>query len=76
MPDGTPHTIDNDITKDYTIHVPAPEIARVEMIIQKEVLRRATMEWVFFSWKQLEYMTPYFLVPGISNYGLLFVSLF
>lgn len=66
MPNGEPHVIDNDINSDYPIHVPAPEISKIEMIIQHEVLRRATMEWVCFSWKQLEYMTPYFLIPGIS----------
>lgn len=68
MPDGlmTPHIIENDKTADYPIHVPAPEISRVEMTIQKEILRRATIEWTCFSWKQLEYMTPYFLVPGIT----------
>lgn len=50
----------------FPIHVPTPEISRLEIVIQKELYRRATMEWVCFSWKQLEYMAPYFLVPGIS----------
>jgi len=66
MPNGMPHVIDNSRTAEYPIHVPAPEVTRVEMTIQKELLRRATIEWVCFSWKQLEYMTPYFLVPGIT----------
>lgn len=61
-----PHTIDNDLNKDYPIHVPAPEIERIQVTIQKELYRRASIEWVCFSRKQLEYMTPYFLVPGIS----------
>lgn len=61
-----PHTIDNDLTKDYPIHVPAPEIERIQATIQKELYRRVSVEWVCFSRKQLEYMTPYFLVPGIS----------
>ena len=63
---STPHIIENDRTSEYPIHVPTPEISRVEMTIQKEVLRRAVIEWTCFSWKQLEYMTPYFLVPGIT----------
>jgi len=63
---STPHIIENERTAEYPIHVPAPEISRVEMTIQKEVLRRAVIEWTCFSWKQLEYMTPYFLVPGIT----------
>ena len=69
MPDenNTPHLIDNDIrTSDYPIHVPAPEIEKINVTIQKELFRRATVEWVCFSKKQLEYMTPYFLVPGLT----------
>lgn len=61
-----PHTIENDLNKDYPIHVPAPEIERIQVTIQKELYRRASIEWICFSRKQLEYMTPYFLVPGIS----------
>ena len=61
-----PHIIDNDLSADYPIHVPAPEIERIQVTIQKELFRRASVEWTCFSRKQLEYMTPYFLVPGIS----------
>jgi hypothetical protein len=64
---NTPHTIDNDLNNaDYPIHVPPPEIEKVQLTIQKEHYRRATVEWTCFSKKQLEYMTPYFLVPGIT----------
>jgi hypothetical protein len=67
MPNGTPHTIDNNLkTSDYPIHVPPPEIEKIDVIIQKELYRRAKIEWVCFSKAQLEYMTPYFLVPGIT----------
>lgn len=69
VPDGkgTTHTISNDInTSDYPIHVPPPEIQSINVTIQKELFRRATVEWTCFSKKQLEYMTPYFLVPGIT----------
>lgn len=64
---NTPHTIDNDLnTSNYPIYVPAPEIEKINVTIQQELFRRASIEWVCFSKKQLEYMTPYFLVPGIS----------
>ena len=67
LPDGkATHTIDNDLNEDYPIHVPSPEIEKVSVSIQKELYRRAEIEWVCFSKRQLEYMTPYFLVPGIS----------
>lgn len=66
-PKGVPHVIENDIkTSDYPIHVPTPEIVKVETVMQKELFRRAWIQWRCFSYKQLEYMTPYFLVPGIS----------
>ena len=68
MPNGiTPHFIENDLkTSNYPIHVPVPEIEKISVTIQKELYRRASIEWVCFSKAQLEYMTPYFLVPGIS----------
>lgn len=68
IPDGrnTPHIIHNDWSAEYPIHVPPPEIEKIDVVIQKEHYRRLTMEWVCFSKKQLEYMAPYFLVPGIS----------
>ena len=67
LPDGkTPHTINNDLNEDYPIHVPSPEIEKISVTIQKELYRQAEIEWVCFSKRQLEYMTPYFLVPGIS----------
>ena len=67
MPDGTPHIIENDInTSHYPIHVPPPEIERINVTIQKELFRRARVEWICFSKAQMEYMTPYFLVPGLT----------
>jgi len=68
MPDGkdTPHIIYNDWSAEYPIHVPPPEIEKIDVTIQKEHYRRLSMEWVCFSKRQLEYMTPYLLVPGIS----------
>lgn len=67
-----PHVIENNLNTpsnepvNYPIHVGTPEISRIEVTVQKELLRRVSIEWVCFSWKQLVYMTPYFLVPGIS----------
>jgi len=69
---GKPHIIENSLNApagevgNYPIHVPSPEISRLEVTVQKELLRRVQIEWVCFSWKQLVYMTPYFLVPGIT----------
>jgi len=69
---GKPHIIENSLKApagelgNFPIHVPAPEISRLEVTVQKELLRRVQIEWVCFSWKQLVYMTPYFLVPGIT----------
>ena len=69
-----PHVIENSLTgpsgadgsSNWPIHVPPPEVSKIEVVVQKELFRRATIEWVCFSWKQLVYMTPYFLVPGIT----------
>lgn len=66
-PDGTPHVIENDLaSSQYPIHVPPPEVEKITATIQKELLRKVRIEWTCFSSAQLEYMTPYFLVPGIS----------
>lgn len=68
LPDGkTPHVIENNLrSSNHPIHVPSPEIERINVTIQKELYRRASIEWVCFSKEQIEYMTPYFLIPGIS----------
>jgi hypothetical protein len=63
---STPHIIENLQTSQYPINVPPPEIEKINVTIQKELYRRATIEWVCFSKAQMEYMTPYFLIPGIS----------
>lgn len=68
LPNGKDvHIIENNLnTSNYPIHVPSPEIEKVSINIQKELYRKVSIEWVCFSKAQLEYMTPYFLVPGIS----------
>lgn len=65
-PSGEPHILENDTSNSYPIHVPKPEIIKVETNIQKELFRRATINWECFSSKQLEYMMPYFLTPGVT----------
>jgi len=63
----TPHTlINNNRTSTYPIQVPSPQIESINIIIQHELYRKATINWVCFSRAQLEYMTPYFLVPSIT----------
>ncbi len=68
LPDGkNTHTISNDLqSSNYPIHVPPPEIEKITVKIQKELFRQASIEWVCFSKAQLEYMTPYFMVPNIT----------
>jgi len=67
QPNGSPHTIDQDLLNSkHVIHNGVPSISKLEVTVQKELLRRATIEWVCFSPAQLEYLTPYFLVPGIT----------
>lgn len=70
-----PHIIENSLKNpslmgqeqsNYPIHVPTPEISKITVTVQKELFRRAEVEWTCFSWEQLVYMTPYFLIPGIS----------
>ena len=73
----TPHIIENSLKNptatsanleqtNFPIHVPTPEISKITAKIQKELFRRVEIEWTCFSWEQLAYMTPYFLIPGIS----------
>lgn len=65
---GDPHYLVNDVhvSSDSPLHVPNPEIEKVSAVIQKELLRRVRIEWTCFSPAQLAYMTPYFLIPGIT----------
>jgi hypothetical protein len=71
-PDGIPHTIQNSLTipnnktANHPIHVATPEISRIDVVVQKELFRRVNIEWVCFSPTQLEYLTPYFLIPGLT----------
>lgn len=46
--------------------LPPPGIISIETSIQKERIRKATINWRCYSFAQLEYLIPYFLTPGIS----------
>jgi hypothetical protein len=46
--------------------LPPPGIISIEANLQKERIRRTTINWKCYSFAQLEYMTPYLLTPGIS----------
>jgi hypothetical protein len=75
---GKEHILDLDIknpnivtlkgspTRNVPILLPPPGIVSIESNIQKELIRKITINWKCYSFAQLEYMTPYFLTPGIS----------
>lgn len=77
---GNPHVLDlsNDgnlvtfpnklITDARTVqkHLPTPGIVSIDSVIQKERIRKITINWKCYGFAQLEYMTPYFLTPKIS----------
>ena len=48
------------------MYLPSPGITAVEAMVQKELIRNVTIKWNCYGFAQLEYMTPYFLTPGIS----------
>jgi hypothetical protein len=47
-------------------YLPAPGIISIDSVIQKERIRKVTINWKCYGFAQLEYMTPYFLTPKIS----------
>ena len=75
---GKEHILDLDIqnpnivtlkgspTRNVPVLLPPPGIVSVEASMQKERIRKITINWKCYSFAQLEYMTPYFLTPGIS----------
>lgn len=46
-------------------YLPPPGIISIENTIQRERLRNVTIQWRCYGFAQLEYLTPYFLTPGI-----------
>lgn len=74
--DGTPHMlnldidtfrfpVDNNENAVSTLQ-PPPGITSIEASIQKERIRKVTINWQCYGPAQLEYMSAYFLTPGIS----------
>lgn len=75
---GKEHRLDVDIknpnivtltgspTRNIPILLPPPGIVSIEASMQKERIRKVTINWKCYSFAQLEYMTPYFLTPGIT----------
>ena len=80
--DGNEHTLDlsnngnlvsypNSLSNDKrTVQkfLPVPGITSIDAIIQKERIRKITVNWKCYGYAQLEYMTPYFLSPKISAF--------
>jgi len=80
--EGEPHTLNvsengnfvtfpNSLSDDKrTVQkfLPPPGIVSVESVIQKERIRKVTINWKCYGFAQLEYMTPYFLTPKISAF--------
>jgi hypothetical protein len=48
--------------------LPVPGITSIDAVIQKERIRKVTVNWRCYGFAQLEYMTPYFLSPKISAF--------
>ena len=80
--EGNEHTLDlsnngdlvsfpNSISDDKrTVQkfLPVPGITSIDAVIQKERIRKITVNWKCYGYAQLEYMTPYFLSPKISAF--------
>lgn len=49
-------------------YLPSPGIVSIDAVIQKERIRKITVNWKCYGFAQLEYMTPYFLSPKISAF--------
>lgn len=48
--------------------LPIPGITSIDAVLQKERIRKITVNWKCYGYAQLEYMTPYFLTPKISAF--------
>lgn len=69
---GKPHNVENAKTlytndkNEVPLYMPSPGIVSIEASIQKERIRKVVLNWKCYGFAQLEYLTPYFLTPGIS----------
>ena len=69
--DGNLVSFPNSISTDNrTVQkfLPIPGITSIDAVIQKERIRKVTINWKCYGYAQLEYMTPYFLSPKISAF--------
>ena len=69
--DGNFVTFPNSISSENrTVQkfLPVPGITSIDAVIQKERIRKITVNWKCYGYAQLEYMTPYFLSPKISAF--------
>lgn len=69
--DGQEHKILNENMSDSgTInkHVPPPGIISIDAVMQKSMYRQVTIKWKCYSKDHLNYMTPYFMSPGVSMF--------
>ena len=70
-PDGNfvsfPNSVSNDI-RTVQKFLTVPGVVSIDAIIQKERIRKVTINWKCYGYAQLEYMTPYFLSPKISAF--------
>jgi hypothetical protein len=70
--DGKPHILTDVSTlrgggfNEAPLYMPSPNITLIEATIQKERIRRVVLNWKCHGFAQLQYLTPYFLTPGIS----------
>ena len=62
-----PNSISSDI-RTVQKFLPVPGIVSIDAVIQKERIRKVTINWKCYGYAQLEYMTPYFLSPKISAF--------
>jgi hypothetical protein len=62
-----PNSISND-KRTVQKFLPVPGITSIDATIQKERIRKITVNWKCYGYAQLEYMTPYFLTPKISAF--------
>lgn len=70
-PSGVPHVIEGENTQQSTAiskHVPPPGIISVDAVMQKSMYRQVTIKWKCYSKDHLDYMTPYFMSPGVSMF--------
>jgi hypothetical protein len=70
-PTGDEHKIDNENAIDsiaISKHVPPPGIISIDAVMQKSMYRQVTIKWKCYSKDHLNYMTPYFMSPGVSMF--------